>query len=203
MPYFRANAHLIAQMVKKDCLRYSTDNLASIETFFVLPAKAGKSFYFAVVFLGDNAEIVSRIESDNLWYEIKGQLKDHSPKFDTFHLSNLCLFADSFIELPVASASLVQCDLIGRLTRDPEHVIKNDSFDFVRFSIAVNRKNPNLVNYFDVSVFKPKMIELVNQKAQKGQSVYVSGELTFFQKANDASVHAAIKLEQLIFLEKH
>lgn len=203
MPYFRADAHMIAKMEKKDCLRYDRDNLASIVTLFSVSAKAGKTFYITAVIFGDDAEMVNRLESNDFWFEVKGQLFDTTPLFEGYALAKLSIKANSIIRVPAASSSLIQCELIGRLTREPEHISKTDSYDFVKFSMAVNRKSANQAHYFDVSVFKPKLIELVNNKAHKGQSVFVSGELTFFQKGSDAVVHGSVKLEHLLMLERH
>lgn len=201
MPYFRADAHMIAKMVKKDCLRYNTDNLASIMTLFSLIAKGGKVFHIAVIIFGDDAEKINRYGSGEHWFEIKGHLNDHSPQFDGYSLAKISIAAVSIVLFPAASSSLIHCEMIGRLTREPEHISKTDSYDFVRFALAVNRKNANQASYFELSVFKPALIEQVNNHAHKGQCVFASGDLTFFQKGNDSSVHASVKLAQLIMLE--
>jgi|GEM_PF-2256211 len=203
MPYFRADAHLIAPMVKKDCLRYNTENVASIVCLFSIPAKGGKVFYISAIFYGDNAEEVNRLELDNLWLEVKGRMFDSTPEFESYSLPKLSLKVESFIQVPAMSQSVMRCELIGRLTREPEHISKTDSYDFVRFSLAVNRKTTNQANYFDISAFKPNLIELINNQVNKGQSVFAAGELTFFQKGNDSLVHASVKLEQLLLMQRH
>ena len=202
MPYFRADAHMIAKMEQKDCLRYDRNNLASIITLFSISNKAGKTFYLTAVIYGEDAEMINRLESCDLWYEVKGQLFDATPSFEGYSLPKLSIKVNSIIQIPAASSSLIQCELIGRLTREPEHISKTDSYDFVKFSMAVNRKNANQASYFDVSVFKPPLIELVNNKAHKGQPVFAAGELTFFQKGNDAAIHGSLKLDHLLLLER-
>jgi len=203
MPYFRADAHMIAKMEKKDCLRYNRDNLASIITLFSITAKAGKTFYMTAVIYGDDAEMINRLELDNFWFEVKGQLFDATPAFEGYSTPKLSIKVESIIQIPAASSSLINCEIIGRLTREPEHITKTGSYDFLKFSVAVNRKSANQAHYFDVSVFKPQLIELVNNKAHKGQPVFASGELSFFQKGNDSLVHGSIKLEHLLMLERH
>jgi len=203
MPYFRADAHMIARMDKKDCLRYNKDNLASIITVFSIQVKGGKNFFITAVIYGDDAEAINRHEGDNLWFEVKGMLFDQILAFEGYNLPKLFLKVDSIIQIPAASSSLINCEVIGRLTREPEHISKTDSYDFIRFSLAVNRKSANSAHYFDVSVFRTNLIELVNNKIHKGQPVYASGELTFFQKGADSMVHVAMKLEHLLLLDRH
>ena len=202
MPYFRADAHLIARMEKKDCLRYDRDNVASIMALFSIQAKGGKVYHISAAIFGDNAETINRLALDNDWFEVKGQLFDHAPQFDGYSLPKISIKVESIIQIPAASSSLIQCELIGRLTREPEQINKTDSYDFVRFSMAVNRKSANQAHYFDVSVFKPQLIELVNNNVHKGQSVFASGDLTFFQKGSDSLVHGSIKLEHLLMLDR-
>jgi len=194
---------MIAKMEKKDCLRYDRDNLASIMTLFCIQAKGGKTFYISAIIFGDNAETINRLESNDFWFEVKGQLFDHAPQFDGYSLPKISIKAESIIQIPAASSSLINCELIGRLTREPEHISKTDSYDFVRFSMAVNRRSSNQAHYFDVSVFKPNLIEQVNKEVHKGQPVFASGELSFFQKGSDSLVHGSVKLDHLLMLERH
>ena len=198
MSYFRAHAHLIAQMVQKDVLRYTADNLASLLVVFAFPAKTGDHHYLAARLIGDLAESISRTDLNNAWFEVKGILRDSSPAFESLSLPAMSISVSTITSLPPARKSVFLCDVIGRLTHDPEHVIKNENFEFCRFSVAVNPSQSEKAHYFSVSVFKSKLIQEVNHQLKKGNEVFISGEVTFYEKAIDHKVFAAIKLEQFV-----
>lgn len=200
MGYFRADAHLMAQMVDKDVLRYSVDNIASLLTVFRLPGRGDHHHYFVVLLFDELAEKINRAEVTNAWFEIKGTLSDRSPEYKSYRFASLSIRAESAVAIPAVSKSFIQCELIGRLTRDPEHVVKGDAFEFDRFSVAVNRSEKP--NFFDVSVFKPRLIKEVDVKLTKGQPVYAAGELTLFDRGEASAVHGAIKLEKFVLLER-
>ncbi|TQV72802.1 single-stranded DNA-binding protein [Aliikangiella marina] len=200
MSYFRADAHLMAQLVDKDVLRYSVDNIASLLCVFKLPGRSDNHHFVVVMLFDELAEKLSRADLSNNWYEIKGRLNDRSPEFKSYRFAGLSIRAVAVTAIPPVSKSFIQCELIGRLTRDPEHVVKGDDFEFDRFSIAVNRNEK--ANFFDVSVFKPRLIKEVDVKLTKGQPVYAAGELTLFDRGQDSTVHGAIKLEKFVLLER-
>lgn len=201
MSYFRADAHLMAQMIDKDVLRYSVDNIASLLCVFQIPGRGDHHHYIVVMLFDELAEQISRSPLDNNWFEIKGRLNDKTPEFKSYSFAELSIRAESVEKIPAVSRSFIQCEVIGRLTRDPEHIVKGDAFEFDRFSIAVNRKEK--ASFFDVSVFKPRLIKEVDIKLTKGQPVYAAGELTLFDRGQESTVHGAIKLEKFVLLERH
>ena len=202
MPYFRADAQMIAQMVEKDVLRFSADNIASLKTLFCLPGKSGHHHYIVATIFGDLAEKISRLPLGDSWFEVKGRLNDRSPDFEGHSVSNISIRVESLVALPHASSTFIHCELIGRLTHDPEHVVKGDNFEFTRFSMAINRSQSDKANFFNISVFKPRLIQEVNDKIKKGQTIFLSGDLTFFDKGGDSAVHGAIKLDRFLSLER-
>lgn len=200
MNYFRADAQILAKIIDKDCLRFTADNLATLITIFAIQTKSGKDIHIAVIVIGDEAEKISRLDTTNTWFEVKGQLRNKTPLYDDYNLPAISIKAESMTQIPEASRSLIYCELIGRLTSDPEHIAKPNNFEFIRFSLAVNRETTDKAHYFDFSVFKPSLIERVKNEAKKGASVYTSGELTFFNLSNKPTPSYAIKLEKLINL---
>ena len=201
MSYFRANAHLIAKMINKDCLRYDKNNLASIITLCEVSYNKGNQLNLVVRVFGEQAEQINRLGNEDFWYEIKGDLNSYSPGFNEIVTPKISINARSINRIPVASSSFLHCELIGRLTREPEKIIKSESFEFARFSVAVNRENTNKTNYFDISVFKPTLIQVVSNQLNKGQTVYAAGELSFYGKASGDELFTSVKLERLLLLE--
>jgi hypothetical protein len=202
MNYFRADAHLIGKMVDKDCLRFTADNLATLITIFSIQTRSGKDVQIAVLVIGDDAEKISRLDANDTWFEVKGPLRDGTPPYSEYHLPAISIKAGSITQIPDASHSLINCEVIGRLTGDPEHIIKSNNFEFVRFTLAVNRESKGKAHYFGFSVFKPSLIERVKKDAKKGATVFSSGELTFFNQSNKPIPSSAIKLENLVHLGK-
>jgi len=202
MGYFRADALMIGQMVEKDCLRFSADNVASLKTLFRLPGKAGHDHFIVATLFGEQAESISRLTLDDAWFEVKGQLRDRSPEFESHSLSNIAIRVNAVNQLPHASSTMIHCELIGRLTHDPEHVVKGDAFEFSRFAIAINRLEDKKPAFFNISVFKPRLIKEVNERLKKGQAVFLSGDLTLFDKGGDSAVHGAIKLDRYLMIER-
>ncbi len=203
MKYFRADAQMIAKMVDKDCLRYTADNIATLITIFNIPSKSSADNLFPVLIVGDQAETISRLDSSKLdtseaWFEVKGQLRNKAPSFGDHLLPNISVRAESIEQIPEASNSLVYCEVIGRLTSDAEHITKSTSFEFMKYSLAVNRDSTDKANFFDISVFKPLLMEQLRKQTSKGASVFSAGELTFYAQGNKPVPSYAIKLECLI-----
>ncbi|WP_196139574.1 single-stranded DNA-binding protein [Aliikangiella sp. G2MR2-5] len=197
MSYFRADVTLFAQMVEKDCLRYSTDNRASLRTLFKVPGKAEHHHYLVVTLFDELAEDVSRMDLADSWFEVKGELVDRSPEFSTHKLPELSVRAYQIESIPIASSTLLNVEVIGRLTHDPEHIIKGNDFEFARTSVAVNRKERKAC-FFNISIFKPRLIKEAEGKLKKGIQVLICGELTFFDKGGDSKVHTAIKMNRFL-----
>lgn len=84
--------------------------------------------------------------------------------------------------------SLNQCQLIGRLTRDPERVQTNSDISIVRFSIAVDstskdRDGNRRTNFFDVTAFR-QTADFVDQYLRKGLLVAVVGSIEIEEAEN-------------------
>jgi hypothetical protein len=233
MSYFRADGHLMAQMVHKDYIRYDKENVASLLTVFALKQN-NKTYQLPVVIVGEEAERLHRLDlitaastrsaesepvndSNNpknyslgsdtstvsqAWYEIKGQLISQTINYEGYELPKLLLKAVSVTSIPAMSSSLMRCEMIGRLTFEPEHISKTDSYDFVKFALAINRAESSQASFFDISVFKSNLVELVQTQVHKGQTVYAAGELSFYLKGQATSVYTSVKLDQLRLMDK-
>lgn len=66
--------------------------------------------------------------------------------------------------------------LIGNLTRDPEVIELKDGDKLTKFSIAVNRRSGEGVDYFNCSTFG-KLAEVCAEYLNKGSKVAVIGSL--------------------------
>lgn len=66
--------------------------------------------------------------------------------------------------------------LIGNLTRDPELHTANNGTSILRFSIAVNRRDGENVDFFNCVAFG-KLAENVGKYTRKGSKVCVGGSI--------------------------
>ncbi len=196
MSYFRANSQLIAKLIGKDVLRFNANNLASLLTIMQIETNAGAQ-PIAVVIYGQQAEDIERAATIGQYFDIQGVLNSHTPKFEQYRLPDLSVRVSAITALPNAKGTEFYCEVLGRLTSAPDRVIKNDGFEFSRFSLAVNREAKDKPSFFNFSVFKPKLIETCAQ-LDKGQTLFAAGELSFFKKGKDAAPGWAIKLERMV-----
>lgn len=75
-------------------------------------------------------------------------------------------------------SSIAQATIIGNLGKKPE-VKQAGERRFARFSLAVNKKakDAQTTSWFDVVVWDEKKVELLEQYADKGTKLMVSGDL--------------------------
>ena len=79
----------------------------------------------------------------------------------------------------------------GNLTRDPELLTTASGLAICKFGIAVNERRKvneewtDVAHFFDVTYFG-RLGELMAQKADKGDRVYVDGRLEYQSWENDA-----------------
>lgn len=196
MSYFRANSQLIAKLIGKDVLRFNANNMASLLTIMQIDTSAGEQS-IAVVIYGQQAEDIERSATIGQYFDVQGVLNSHSPKFEQYRLPELSVRVSSITALPNAKGTEFYCEVLGRLTAAPDRVVKNDGFEFSRFSLAVNRELTDKPSFFNFSVFKPKLIEL-SSHLNKGQTLFAAGELSFFKKGKDTAPGWAIKLERMV-----
>ncbi len=202
MTYFRADTLIIAKMIDKDCLRYTADNTPTLITIFSIKSKSTDEVFLAVKLTGDDAEINSKKPLIENWFEITGELIPNTPQYAEYPLPAISVKAKTIRSLPIASSSLVYCEVVGRLTNEPEHVVKSNTYEFVRYSLAVNRPKSEKVSYFDISVFRQNLIKLVKEHTHKGQTVFSSGELAFYKQGTKKVPSYSIKLDRLVTFEK-
>jgi hypothetical protein len=196
MSYFRADAQMIAKLIAKDCLRFNAENLASLLVIMQIESSAGVQ-PIATVIYGDDAEELERNASLGQYYDIQGALNSHSPNFEEYQLPKLSVRVRSINPVPTAQGTEFYCEVLGRLTSEPDKVSKTDGFEFSRFSLAVNRSSTDKPNFFNFSVFKPKLTERM-LTLKKGQTLFAAGELSFFKKGTDGIPGWAIKLERAV-----
>ena len=75
-------------------------------------------------------------------------------------------------------SSIAQATIIGNLGKKPE-IKQAGERRFARFSLAVNKKakDAQTTSWFDVVVWDEKKVELLDQYADKGTKLMVSGDL--------------------------
>ena len=200
MSYFRSEALLIGKLIKTDSLRYTAKNTAVLTTVFSTSVK-NEEHFILVRIVGDMAESLSRQQSLGGWFEVKGQLMDFSPELDSLAFPKISIQSNHVIPLPGASNGLVACEIIGRLTKPPEKIVKTNDFEFARFTLAVNRQDVEKASYFNISVFKPKLIQQTFDCLDKGLLVYAAGTLAFYKAGEKQTLSYSIKLEKFIELK--
>lgn len=199
MDHFRADSLLIGKLVEVESLRYTANNIAKLMTVFSIPGNKEEN-KISVLISGDDAELLSKKSSIGQWFEIKGELKDSPPPNMAVN-SPVIVAARSLVPLPASSGGLATCEVIGRLTRDPEETTKTNDFKFLRFALAVNRKESEKASFFNFSVFKPSTSEKASSELRKGDSIFASGELAFFKSGEEQKLNYSIKLDRYIKLE--
>jgi len=198
--YFRADAQMIAKLIDKDCLRFTAENLATLICVFSVSTRSAGEVPLTVLLKGDLAERISCEDNINGWFEVKGELRNSAIPYNDYTLPGISISALSVSPLPNASKSQIYCEVIGRLTSDAEAISKTNNFNFTRFSLAVNRSQSDKAHFFDFSVFKPALMEAVDNETTKGKSIFAAGELTFYKQGGKSSPGYSIKLEKLITL---
>ena len=181
-----------------DVLRYTSSNIAVLTAVFLTSIKNNEHF-IAVRISGNKAETIAKQNPIDSWFEIQGGLIDSSPNFEGYTFAPISIDSQRVVQIPTASKGLLSCEIIGRLTKTPEKITKTNDFEFVRFSLAVNITNSK-TKFFNISVFKPKLIEEVNQ-LDKGKTMFVAGELAFYKAGEEQRLSYSIKLERFIVFE--
>lgn len=194
--YFRADGHLIGQLVGTETLRYAVNNIATVVAQFSIPTDKG-THEVSVRFTGDFSETLSKSNPIGSWFEVNGRL--HTPqKSDPEITSPVFLLSKSASPLPVPTTGLFNCEIIGRLTKDPEEITKTNDFKFGRFSLAVNREATDNAQFFNISVFRPKLLEQVKEELGKGKTIFAEGDLAFFKAGEEQTLNYSIKLDRYI-----
>jgi hypothetical protein len=194
--YFRADSHLIGQLVGFETLRFAVNNIATVVTQFYVPTDKG-THEISVRITGDFAETLSKSNAIGSWFEVKGRLHTHS-KNDPEITSPVFLSSNTASPIPTPTTGLFNCEIIGRLTKDPEEVTKTNDFKFGRFSLAVNRGATDKAQFFNVSVFRPKLLEQVKEELGKGKTIFAEGDLAFFKAGEEQTLNYSIKLDRYI-----
>jgi single-stranded DNA-binding protein len=199
MDHFRADSLLIGRLFETESLRYTGNNIAKLMTVFSIPGNKNES-KISVLISGEDAELLSKKCSIGRWFEVKGELKN-SPPPNIEVVSPIIVAARSLLPLPVCKLGLATCEIIGRLTKDPEKITKTNDFKFLRFALAVNRKEAEKPSFFNFSVFKSATSEKASSELSKGDSIFASGELAFFRAGEEQKLNYSIKLDRYIKLE--
>jgi Single-strand binding protein family len=194
--YFRADGHLIGQLVLVETLRYAVNNIATVVAQFSIPTDKG-THEVSVRFTGDFAESLSKSNPTGSWFEVKGRLQT-PPKDDPEIKSPIFLSSKDASPLPDPAIGLFNCEIIGRLTKDPEEITKTNDFKFGRFSLAVNRETADKAQFFNISVFRPKLLEQVKGGLGKGKTIFAEGDLAFFKAGEAQNLNYSIKLDRYI-----
>ncbi len=194
--HFKADGHLIGQVVRFETLRYAVNNIATVVAQFSVPTEKGVH-EVSVRFTGDIAESLSKSEQSGSWFEVNGRLQTSS-KNDPEIISPVFLSSRSATPLPKPATGLFSCEIIGRLTKAPEEITKTNDFKFGRFSLAVNRETSDNAQFFNVSVFRPKLLEQVKSELSKGITIFAEGDLAFYKAGEEQTLNYSIKLNRYI-----
>lgn len=202
LSHFRADAHLIGQLIKVDNLRYTSKNIASLITVFAVPVGRKESQEITVRFIDDAAENLSKENPVNQWFEVKGKLHSTTNK-DLDIQSPVFLLSERATPLPNSSLGFVKCEIIGRLTKEPEEIEKTNDFKFGHFSLAVNRKSTDKAQFFHFSIFRPKLLEQAQNELTKGSTIFAAGDLAFYRAGKEQKLNYSIKLDRYLLFEEH
>jgi len=194
--HFRADGHLIGQLVRFETLRYAVNNIPTVVAQFSMPTDKGV-YEVSVRFTGDIAESLSKANPTGSWFEVNGRLQ--TPLInDPEIISPIHITSKSASPLPEPAIGLFNCEVIGRLTKAPEEITKTNDFKFGRFSLAVNREGADNAQFFNVSVFRPKLLEQVKRELDKGNTIFAEGDLAFFKAGEAQEINYSIKLDRYI-----
>ena len=124
--YFKADVDLIGRLIKKDSLRYTSNNVAILFSVFSIPGKNASEQLIRVVIKGKQAELIEK-ESLNQFYLVGGMLSNEKQAFDD-DLPSISVVAASIVPTPEVEIGLISCRVVGRLTADPKLITKTNDY---------------------------------------------------------------------------
>lgn len=194
--YFRADGHILGQLMRIETLRFGVNNIATVVTLFSIPTDKA-THEVSVRFNGDLAERLAKDNPIGSWFEVNGRLLTPL-KNDSEIISPIYLSSKSATPLPTLGLGLFNCEIIGRLTKSPEEITKTNEFKFGRISLAVNRKATDNAQFFNISVFRPQLLDRVKGELDKGNTIFAEGDLAFFKAGEAQALNYSIKLDRYI-----
>ena len=87
------------------------------------------------------------------------------------------------------------CQILGRLTRDPEVKETPSGMTIARLGLVVNRKKKGEeeAHFFDATAFG-KTAEIIGEHLSKGDPIFVVGELEFRQWEKDGQKRSKVEV---------
>ena len=211
MSYFNANASGVVCLANVETLRFKgNDNTPFLNVVFDL-CLDGVSSQIAARLKGEKAEWIYRLwqkqSGEKAWFYINAELGNAVINVEHDGCQNLSLNVDTIEQVMPVESGRLSVDILGRLTRDPERLKKDNDKMFMRLSVAVNKpaispagKGPVL--FFDVTAFSEWKIREISEKFHKGLGAYIVASMSFYKKGDD--INAGLVLVDILSMKnKH
>lgn len=199
MSYFNAFISGLGQLVHKEALSFKPgDNEPYLTVILNIPQK-NKNHYILARMKGEQAEAVNKLDIKNKpWCHFRGLLSDKTDSIEGYDLTKLSIILHEINETSNAQKGIAKVEVLGRLVSKPELVSFEKGISFTKTSIAVNRLTANgetIANFFECSCFVGSLLEEFCDSYDKGNEVYLEGNLAFYNTKKGAM--SSIKISSL------